>query len=96
MLGYREMSYDMHYNVGKDLSKYNIDELITIGDDAKIMAKGARENTNINNILEFATKEEATVYLKKYLNEDCTILVKGSRFLKLEYIANKLKEWGNE
>lgn len=96
MLGYREMSYDMHYNVGKDLSKYNIDELITIGDDAKIMAKGARENTNINNILEFATKEEATVYLKKYLSEDCTILVKGSRFLKLEYIANKLKEWGNE
>ena len=96
MLGYREMSYDMHYNVGKDLSKYNIDELITIGADAKIMAKGARENTNINNILEFATKEEATVYLKKYLNEDCTILVKGSRFLKLEYIANKLKEWGNE
>ena len=96
MLGYREMSYDMHYNVGKDLSKYNIDELITIGSDAKIMAKGARENTNINNILEFATKEEATVYLKKYLNEDCTILVKGSRFLKLEYIANKLKEWGNE
>ena len=96
MLGYREMSYDMHYNVGKDLSKYNIDELITIGSDAKIMAKGARENTNINNILEFATKEEATVYLKKYLSEDCTILVKGSRFLKLEYIANKLKEWGNE
>ncbi len=96
MLGYREMSYDMHYNVGKDLSKYNIDELITIGADAKIMAKGARENTNINNIVEFATKEEATLYLKKYLNEDCTILVKGSRFLKLEYIANKLKEWGNE
>jgi UDP-N-acetylmuramoyl-tripeptide--D-alanyl-D-alanine ligase len=96
MLGYREMSHDMHYNVGKDLSKHHIDELITIGEEAKYIAKGARDNANINNIVEFDTKEEAAVYLKKYLNEDCTILVKGSRFLQLEYIANKLKEWGNE
>lgn len=96
MLGYREMSHDMHYNVGKDLSKNNIDELITIGEEAKFIAKAARENTNIKSIVEFDTKEKAAVYLKRYLNEDCTILVKGSRFLKLEYIANKLKEWGNE
>ena len=96
MLGYREMSHDMHYNVGKDLSMHNIDELITIGKEAKYIAKGARENANINSIVEFDTKEEAALYLKKYMKEDCTILVKGSRFLQLEYIANKLKEWGNE
>lgn len=91
MLGYREMSYDMHYNVGKDLSSHNIDELVTIGVEAKYMAMGARENTNIKSIVEFDTKEEATEYLKKYLSTDCSILIKGSRFLKLEYIANKLK-----
>ena len=96
MLGYREMSHDMHYNVGKDLSMHNIDELITIGKEAKYIAKGARENANINSIVEFDTKEEAALYLKKYMKEDCTILVKGSRFLQLEYIANKLKEWENE
>ncbi|WP_313165087.1 UDP-N-acetylmuramoyl-tripeptide--D-alanyl-D-alanine ligase [Sedimentibacter sp.] len=92
MLGYREMSHDMHYNVGKDLSSFNIDELVTIGEEAKFMAKGARENTGIKNIVEFDTKEEATEYLKKYMNEDCSIMIKGSRFLKLEYIANKLKD----
>lgn len=92
MLGYREMSHDMHYNVGKDLTSHNIDELVTIGREAKYMAKGARENTGIKNITEFDTKEEATEYLKKYLNVDCSILVKGSRFLKLEYIANTLKD----
>lgn len=92
MLGYREMSHDMHYNVGKDLASYNIDELITIGQEAKYMAKGARENTSIKNIIEFDTKEEATEYLKKYLNEECAMLIKGSRFLKLEYIANTLKD----
>lgn len=96
MLGYREMSHDMHYNVGKDLSKHHIDELITIGGEAEYIARGARDNANINSIVEFGTKEEAAVYLKKYLREDCSILVKGSRFLQLEYIANKLKEWGNE
>ena len=96
MLGYREMSHDIHYNVGKSLSHHNIDELITIGEEAKYIAKAAKENTNIKNIVEFDTKEAAALYLKKYLMEDCTILVKGSRFLKLEYIANKLKEWENE
>jgi len=96
MLGYREMSHDMHYNVGKDLSMHHIDELVTIGKEAEFIARGARENTKIDSIVEFDTKEEAAVYLKKYLKEDCSILVKGSRFLQLEYIANKLKEWGNE
>lgn len=96
MLGYREMSKDIHYNVGKDLSGHTIHELVTIGQEAKHIAKGARENTNIESIVEFDTKEEAARYLKQYIGEDCTILVKGSRFLKLEYIANKLEEWGNE
>lgn len=92
MLGYREMSDDIHYDVGSSLSDYNLDELVTIGKDAKSIARGARENTIIKSIVEFDTKEEATEYLQKYLNEDVSILIKGSRFLKLEYIANKLKE----
>ncbi|MEA5096734.1 MAG: UDP-N-acetylmuramoyl-tripeptide--D-alanyl-D-alanine ligase [Sedimentibacter saalensis] len=91
MLGYREMSHDMHYNVGKNLASHKINELVTIGQEAKFMAKGARENTNIKSIVEFDTKEEATDYLKKYMSEDCAILIKGSRFLKLEYIVNTLK-----
>lgn len=91
MLGYREMSHDMHYNVGKNLDSHKINELVTIGQEAKFMAKGARENTNIKSIVEFDTKEEATDYLKKYMSEDCAILIKGSRFLKLEYIVNTLK-----
>ncbi|MPN53868.1 UDP-N-acetylmuramoyl-tripeptide--D-alanyl-D-alanine ligase [bioreactor metagenome] len=85
------MSHDMHYSVGKDLNTHKIDELVTIGQEAKYMAKGARENTNIENIIEFDTKEEATEYIKKYMVDDCAILIKGSRFLKLEYIANTLK-----
>ncbi len=56
------------------------------------MAEGARENTEIKSIIEFDTKEEATEYLKKYMKEDCSILIKGSRFLKLEYIATTLKD----
>lgn len=91
MLGYREMSHDMHYNVGKNLASHKIDELVTIGQEAKFMAKGARENTNIKSIVEFDTKEEAAEYLKKYMDENCALLIKGSRFLKLEYIANTLK-----
>jgi UDP-N-acetylmuramoyl-tripeptide--D-alanyl-D-alanine ligase len=96
MLGYREISHDIHYKAGRDLSSHHINELVTIGQEAKFIAKGARENTSIKSIVEFDTKEEAASYLKKYLSEDCTILIKGSRFLKLEYIANKLKEWENE
>ena len=96
MLGYREMSRDVHYNTGKDLKGRHIDELVAVGGEARYIAKGARENTDIKSTLEFDTKEEAALYLRKYISEDCTILVKGSRFLGLEYIANKLKEWENE
>ena len=92
MLGYREMSVDMHYNVGKDLSPRKIDELVTIGEMAKDIARGARENTNIKSIIEFDNKEEATEYISKYLDTNSTMLIKGSRFLKLEYITNKLKQ----
>lgn len=96
MLGYREMSHDIHYGVGRNLSGFNIDELVTIGSDAKFIAKGARDNTDIKNIVEFDTKEEAAEYLSKYITENSTILIKGSRFLKLEYIANKFKKYGGE
>ena len=92
MLGYREMSEDMHYNVGKDLAIYKIDELVTIGEMAKDIAKGALENTEIESIVEFDNKEQATDYLSKYLNTNSAILIKGSRFLKLEDITNKLKQ----
>ncbi|MDD4779638.1 MAG: UDP-N-acetylmuramoyl-tripeptide--D-alanyl-D-alanine ligase [Tissierellia bacterium] len=96
MLGYREMSHNIHYNVGEGLKKYNIDELVTIGVESKFIAKGARENTNIKKIIEFDTKEEAAKYLRKYLNDSVSILIKGSRFLKLEYIANTLKEYNGD
>jgi len=92
MLGYREMSEDMHYNVGKDLSDHKIDELVTIGEMAKDIARGAMENTEIKSIIEFDNKEQATDYISKYLDTNSTILIKGSRFLKLEYITNKLKQ----
>jgi len=93
MLGYREMSEDIHYNVGRDLSSHKIDELITIGEMAKYMARGARENTQIKSIIEFENKEQATQYLNKYLDMDSAMLIKGSRFLKLEDITNKLKQF---
>ncbi len=92
MLGYREMSEDMHYNVGRDLSAHHIDELVTIGEMAKYMAQGARENTEIKSIVEFDNKEQATQYISKYLDIDSSILIKGSRFLKLEEIINTLKQ----
>jgi len=92
MLGYREMSVDTHYNVGRDLSAQKIDELVTIGEMAKDIARGARENTNIKSIIEFDNKEEATDYISRYLDTNSTMLIKGSRFLKLEYITNKLKQ----
>lgn len=92
MLGYREMSEDMHYNVGRDLSIHKIDELVTIGDMAKDIARGARENTEIKSIIEFNNKEEATNYISRYLDTNSAMLIKGSRFLKLEYITNKLKQ----
>ncbi|MEF9961663.1 MAG: UDP-N-acetylmuramoyl-tripeptide--D-alanyl-D-alanine ligase [Erysipelotrichaceae bacterium] len=81
----------IHYRSGKDIGHYQIDEVLTIGDMARYIAQGARDALPLAHIEHFENKETLGNYLKPFLNQDCMILVKGSRALKLDELVDDLK-----
>ena len=77
---------DLHYDVGAYAKEHGVDVLDCTGPISKHMAKafdGARW---------FETKEEIVEAVKDYLQQDCVILVKGSRAMAMDKIVNMLRE----
>lgn len=89
MLELGDTSDMIHYRLGKDLAKYHVDEVLTIGDMARYIAQGARDHTTAN-VQHFTSKEDLSSYLKPYLDQTCMILIKGSRGMKLDEVVDEL------
>lgn len=94
MLELGEFSESMHRKVGECVAKNGIDMLVTIGDMAQYIADEAKAyGMKEENIMQFKDTENAIEYIEKNIKlEDMAILVKASRGMKLEVIANKIKE----
>jgi len=93
MLELGKWSEKAHYDIGKTLGQLKIDALIAIGKYRKFYLAGAIENgLSKNNGKLFSSNTEANEYLKRFLEDGDTILIKGSRGLKMEEIAAYLKE----
>lgn len=88
MLELGETSDMIHYTLGKDLAKYHLNEILTIGDMACYITQGARDNVTGATIKHFVNKESLLRYLLPYRNKECMILVKGSRGMKLDELVN--------
>lgn len=82
----------IHYQLGKALAKYNIQEVITTGDLGCYICQGARSAMKHDNIQHLSSQEEIVTYLRPYLNMECMILVKGSRALHLDEVITALQE----
>lgn len=91
MLELGSFSKKIHEEVGEYLAKNNIDILITVGDDAKFIAKTALEKLNPNNVYSFNHNDEAINKLKEILKPDDTVLIKASNGLKFIEIVNSIK-----
>ncbi|ABX42855.1 UDP-N-acetylmuramoyl-tripeptide--D-alanyl-D-alanine ligase [Lachnoclostridium phytofermentans] len=99
-----DISKKCHYEVGEYLAKQCkiekacgkestfIDEVITIGEEAKYILDGVRENGEDINTKSFMEREEAFKYIKTNLTKRDVILLKGSRGMKLDLIVERLKE----
>jgi len=99
-----DISRKCHYEVGEYLAKQCklekacgkestfIDEVITIGEEAKYILDGIRENGEGINTKSFMDREEAFHYIKTQLTKGDVILLKGSRGMKLDLIVKRLKE----
>ncbi len=80
-----------HINVGKMCAKKGIDCLITIGEMAGNIAKGAIEaGLNPSDVYEFEDNAAAIAKLNSIIRDGDVIWIKGSRGMHLEKIADAL------
>ncbi|MBC7473771.1 MAG: UDP-N-acetylmuramoyl-tripeptide--D-alanyl-D-alanine ligase [Candidatus Sericytochromatia bacterium] len=86
-----EHSYREHYEVGEFCSNLDFDQLILIGQNTQAIKDGLKNNPEkISKTILFDNNQQASEYLKKYLDSDIDILLKASRGAKLEEIISYL------
>lgn len=93
MLELGTISEKAHLGIGKVVYEYGIDCLITIGERAMFIADGAvLAGMDKKNVYSFKTKEDAYKNLPKILKEKDVILLKASRGMRLEQVAEFMEE----
>ncbi len=92
-----EVSRQCHYEVGAFIAKASyqgktIDEVVTVGTEAKAIAEGVKETGGGEAIVvhSYGSNEEALAYLKEKIAEKTGIIVKGSRGMHMETIIQGL------
>lgn len=81
-----------HREVGRFAAAMGVDHLITFGPLSCYMEEGARETSETIQIRHFDSREEIILYLKKLLCPQDTVLLKGSRGMKLNQVADALRK----
>ena len=89
MLELGDYSKKLHEMVGEEVTKNNIDILITVGNEAKYIASTSIGNgMNKDNVIECNSNTEAINELKSIMKENDTILFKASNGMHFEEIIN--------
>ncbi|NBI68003.1 UDP-N-acetylmuramoyl-tripeptide--D-alanyl-D-alanine ligase [Pseudoflavonifractor sp. 60] len=85
----------LHSGVGECLGNLGIDCLLAVGKLAEHIAQGAQDS-GVPQVLHCQSREEAKVLLPQIIRPDSTILLKGSRGMKLEELTASLLELTRE
>ena len=85
MLELGEYSNELHKKVGEEVVQNNIDILVTVGGQGKIIANEASKGCK--NVNSFSTNSEAIEFLEKNIQPKDTILVKASNGMKFKEIV---------
>jgi len=75
----------IHFDAGIKARKSGVSKLLTIGEASQHAVDAFGENA-----MKFSTKDELISFLKKHQSQELTVLVKGSRFMKMEQIVESL------
>jgi UDP-N-acetylmuramoyl-tripeptide--D-alanyl-D-alanine ligase len=89
MLELGRISKSSHIDVGRFAAKKNIDILLTKGYLSKGIAAGAKSQ-KLKRIYSAGSNEEAKRILRKLVRKNDVILIKGSRGMRMEEIAETL------
>ncbi len=90
MLELGERSQKAHYECGIYAVKSGVDFLVTVGERAKEIVKGALSVDPKLEYKECETNEQAVKALKQYLTAGDTVLIKGSRSMHTDEIVRAL------
>lgn len=90
-----EKSANYHFEVGAYASqKKTADVLVLIGEHSQHIADGAISyGLSSENVHIFKTNDEIIEFLKSFMEFGDNLLVKGSRAMKLEVVAEELKKY---
>jgi UDP-N-acetylmuramoyl-tripeptide--D-alanyl-D-alanine ligase len=81
-----------HERIGELLARLGIDELVVVGDEARMIAVGAeREGVEPHHIHRVAGAEEAAEVVRMIAAPGDLVLVKASRVERLERVVNALR-----
>ncbi len=90
MLELGDYSEQAHFEIGQFAS--GLDGVFTVGKASEQIIRG----TDVPKKQHFATNEELCRFLRSYLCEGDTVLIKGSRGMRMEEIWNRMNEgWKN-
>ncbi len=91
MLELGEISASAHREVGNWVAEQGVEVLITVGNEAHQIARGAQEaGMNPDNIYEFENNETLCKELPEILQKEDLVLVKGSRGMHLEQVVDAM------
>ena len=89
MLELGNVAVDAHRRIGKLAAEQGVQLVITVGSLAKNIAEAARES-GVDHVAACDNHQQAVQALHTYLQPGDTVLIKGSRGMKMEQLVNML------
>lgn len=93
MLELGDESIKSHLKLGRYIADSYVDCLITVGERAKDIVKGALENKSKIHVKSFDSNQEAILYLQEFIKGDDVVLFKGSRGMHTEEILHSIQNY---
>jgi UDP-N-acetylmuramoyl-tripeptide--D-alanyl-D-alanine ligase len=82
-----------HDSIGRLVVRLNIDQLVVVGEGAKLIHMGASQEGSWDGESEYFTSiDEALKYLRGILTNGDTVLVKSSKSANLRFLGDQLME----
>ncbi len=79
-----------HQELGRKVSSLGIEMVIGVGKASRIMVAEAQKRIGKNHIKWFLKTDGVLKFIRKYLRKDYAILIKGSRSIGLERLADAI------
>ena len=86
-----EFSKQMHQKMGEEVVNNNIDILVTVGKEAKIIASTVKDKSKNTDVYSFDKNQDASDLIKAQMKENDVILVKASNGMHFEEIVETIK-----